>query len=172
MRYFAAGIVILGLLSLAACQSGPVSVSDKVLADFGLRERPEGYVTGSDKVFEQLEIVGAAEMKRMNAAQRHGAIKFEESGRRSQYYKEVKVYESFRAMDADGTTGGGTRDRGYTGIIEYSYRIMQGERKPTRTEAEALSATIPTGEEGKEAYRYNFSSGGVWDGAAGEKTRR
>jgi hypothetical protein len=155
------------------CQTdGGGSVTEKVLADFGLGERPEGYVSGSDRVYEQMQSVGTAEMKRMNTAGRHGEVKFEEEGRRGQYYKEVKVYESFVPIDAGGTTGGGTRDRGYSGTIEYRYRILQGPRKATQAEAAAESATTPSDEEGREAYRYNFSSGGVWDGAQGERTHQ
>ena len=172
MKYVALVGAVLCSMVLVACQTSSGSVADKVLADFGLRDHPEGHVSGSDRVFEQLESVGAAEMKRLNAAGRHGEIKFEEEGRRGQYYKEVKVYESFAPFDVSGTTGGGTRDRGYSGTIEYRYRIYQSERKPTRAEAAAESASIATDEAGRETYRYNFSTSGVWDGGQGERTRR
>ena len=43
--------------------------------------------------------------------------------------------------------------------------------KPTRTEAQAESATVPNGEEGRETYRYKFNSGGTWDGGKGEIAR-
>lgn len=159
-------------LFLAGCQTDPgISVTDKVLADFGLREHPEGYVTGSDRVFQELDKVGATEMKRLNGLERHGEVKFDDQGRRGQYYKEVKVYESYLPMDVSGTPGGGTRDRGYSGIIQYKYRILRGEAKPTKAEAAAQSATIPYGDEGRENYRYSFSTSGVWDGATGESTR-
>lgn len=168
VRWF---LVVGCVISLTACQTDGVSVTEKVLADFGLRERPEGYVSGSDRVFEQMDQVGAAELKRLNTQGRHGEIKYEEEGRRGSYYKEVKVYESFVPVDVSGSTGGGTRDRGFTGVIEYRYKIFRSERKPTRTEAAAESATIETGQEGKEAYRYYFSTSGLWDGAPGERTR-
>lgn len=159
-------------LLLVSCQTDSgVSVTDKVLSDFGLRERPEGYVTGSDRVFEELDKVGASEMKRLNGLERHGDVKFDEEGRRGQYYKEVKVYETYIPLDVSGTTGGGTRDRGFTGVIQYRYRVFQGEPKPTKAEAAAQSATIPVGDEQHESYRYNFSTNGVWDGSVGEPAR-
>ncbi|NLV45316.1 MAG: hypothetical protein GXY07_12560 [Candidatus Hydrogenedentes bacterium] len=164
--------VTIACLFMAGCQTDSgVSVTDKVLADFGLREHPEGYVTGSDRVFQELDKVGATEMKRLNGLERHGEVKFDDQGRRGQYYKEVKVYESYLPMDVSGTPGGGTRDRGYSGIIQYKYRILRGEARPTKAEAAAQSATIPYGDEGRENYRYSFSTSGVWDGATGESTR-
>ncbi len=165
-------LVVIACLALLSCQHGPSEVADKVLSDFGLREAPEGYVSGSDKVFEQLDVVGAAELKRLNMEQRHGEIKFEGEGRRGQYYKEAKVYESYHPFDVKAATGGGSRDRGYTGVIEYRYRVFQSARKNTSAEAAAESASTPTDEEGREAYRYSFSMGGVWDGARGERARR
>ena len=68
-------VFLVGVL-LAACQSTPDEVVDKVLQDFGLRERPEGYVSGADRVLERLSNVGAAEMKRMNLDGQHGDVKF------------------------------------------------------------------------------------------------
>jgi len=119
-----------------------------------------------------METVGATEMKRMNAAERHGEVKFEGEGVRGQYHKEVKVYESYYPLDVQAITGGGTRERGFTGLIEYRYRIFRGAPKSSSAAAAAESASIPTDTEGKEIYRYNFSTGGVWDGASGERTRR
>ncbi len=159
-------------VALAACQSGSGSVTEKVLADFGLRDHPEGYVSGSDRVFEELDNVGATELKRLNAAERHGEVLFEGEGVRGRFHKEVKVYESFHPVDVRAVTGGGPRDRGFTGLVEYRYRVYRGEPKSTRTEAAAESASIATDVEGREVYRYNFSPGGVWDGARGELTRR
>jgi len=157
---------------LTACQTDSGDVVDKVLADFGLRDRPEGYESGSDRVYQRMETVGAAEMKRMNTAGRHGEIKFVEDGRRGQYHKEVKVYESFVPVDVSGSTGGGARERGFSGTIEYRYRILCGEAKPTQAEAAALDANISSEETGRETYRYSFSSNGIWDGAPGEPARR
>jgi len=165
-------VIVVLFLGLAACQTGPGGVTEKVLADFGLREHPEGHVSGSDRIFEQMDTVGATELKRLNAAARHGVIEFEGEGVRGQYFKRVKVYESYHPMDARAITGGGARDRGYNGLIEYRYRVFEGARKSTRAEASAETADIPTNVEGRETYRYTFSMGGVWDGARGEPTRR
>ncbi len=159
-------------LMLAACQTGSGSVTEKVLADFGLRDHPEGYVSGSDRVFEELDNVGTVELRRLNAAERHGEIVFEGEGVHGRFHKEVKVYESYHPLDVRAITGGGTRDRGFNGLIEYRYRVFRGAPKSTRTEAAAESPSIPTDIEGRETYRYKFSSGGVWDGSRGEHTRR
>lgn len=158
-------------LFLSGCQTGGGSVADKVLADFGLKEHPEGHVSRTDMAFEQLDLVGTTEMKRMNHAGRHGEIKFEGDGRRGNYYKQVKVYYAYQALDAKVATDAGSRNRGFTGTVQYRYRIYESERRPTQAEAATLTADRETSEEGREIYRYNFSSGGVWDGAAGEKTK-
>lgn len=165
-------LIVICCLGFAACQSTPGSVTEKVLADFGLRDHPEGYVSGSDRVFEQLDTVGATELNRLNAAARHGTIEFEGEGVRGQYFKRVKVYESYHPLDVRAITGGGARDRGYTGLIEYRYRVYEGARRSTRTEAAAESANLITDVEGRETYRYTFSMGGVWDGTRGEQSRR
>ena len=172
MKYLTIGGLMMACLFMVSCQTDSgVSVTDKVLSDFGLRERPEGYVTGSDRVFEELDKVGASEMKRLNGLERHGEVKFDEEGRRGQFYKEAKVYESFIPVDVSGTPGGGTRDRGYSGVIQYRYQVFRSEPKPTKAEAAAQSATIPFGDQQQESYRYNFSTSGVWDGGAGEPAR-
>lgn len=157
---------------LSACQSSPGSVAQKVMADFGIGEHPEGYVSGSDKVYEQLESVAKTEIKRMNAAGRHGEIKYEGEGLRGRYYKEVKVYESYYPLDVKAVSGGTSRDRGYVGLIEYRYRIMKGAEHTTRAAASAESASVPTDVEGRETYRYTFTMNGIWDGAPGERARR
>ncbi|HOC70327.1 MAG TPA: hypothetical protein PLL36_08935 [Candidatus Hydrogenedentes bacterium] len=172
MKYAIYTVVVMLSVLMTSCQTDSGNVVDKVLADFGLRDRPEGYESGSDRVFQQMETVGAAEMKRMNTAGRHGEVKFVEDGRRGQYHKEVKVYESFVPVDASGTTGAGARDRGFSGIIEYRYRILRGEAKPTQAEAAAQNADISSDEIGRETYRYGFSPTGIWDGAPGEPVRR
>jgi len=158
-------------LALTACQTDSGSVTEKVLADFGLGERPEGYVSGADRVYEQMDSVGATEMKRLNAAERYGEILFEGEGVRGKYYKQVKVYESYYPLDVQAVSGGGTRDRGFSGLIEYRYRIFKSALKGTQTEAAAEPASIDTEVEGKEVYRYDFSTGGVWNGASGERTK-
>jgi len=161
------------LLSIvgAGCQRTPGEVANKVLTDFGIREPDENYVSGSDKVYERLRTVGESEMQRMNFEGREGEIQFEENGLRGMYYKEVREYTDFHPLDARADTAGTQRESGYTGYIEYSYRTLQSPRKPTRTEAAAESANIPTGETGREVYRYRFNSGGGWDGSKGERAK-
>jgi hypothetical protein len=160
-------------LILCGCQSGGGGVVDKVMYDFGLGEKPEGYESISDRVMDRLQKVGETELKRLNREGRHGEVLFQDlGGLKGKYYKESKIYESFYPLEANAASRGGVEDRGYVGFIEYSYRVYQGERKGSRTEAGAEAATIGTDERGREVYRYRFSSGGAWDGAKGEKTRR
>jgi hypothetical protein len=158
--------------ALAGCAS-PGDVTNKVLADFGLRDRPEGYVSGGDRVFDRLATVATTEMKRMNMEERHGDVKFQEdTGFGGKFYTEVKRYEEFQALDAQPMSRAAEGERGFVGYVEYRYRIYQSERRDTRTEAAALSATIPTEQSGSEIYRYRFNSGGIWDGQKGEQTKR
>ena len=164
--------IVLAAIFIAGCQGqGGQTVVETVMSDFGLKEKPEGYVSGSDKVVERLNEIGAVEMKRMNQAERLGELKVEEKDLQVNYFKVVKEYFSYYPLDASATSRASDRDRGYVGYLEYRYRVLQGPRKPTRTEAQAESATIPTGEEGSETYRYRFNSGGTWDGGKGERTR-
>lgn len=164
-----AGIALLGN---SGCQTPEEGVANKVLADFGLRERPEGYVTGSDRVFERLHEVGQTEMGRMNTENRNGTIEFIQDGLRGQFYKQVKVYEDYTPIDARSVTNRGPNEsRKYLGYIEYQYRIYQSPYFSNRTEAEAASANSATEEVGTETYRYEFGAGGSWDGAKGELTR-
>jgi hypothetical protein len=160
------------VLSFAGCQGqGGQTVVETVMSDFGLKEKPEGYVSGSDKVVERLNEIGEVEMKRMNQAERLGEVQVEEDGLQVNYYKLVKEYVSYYPVEASATSRASDRDRGFVGYIEYRYRMLQGPRKATRTEAQAESATIPSGDEGSETYRYRFNSGGTWDGAKGERAR-
>lgn len=163
--------ILIGLC-IAGCagQNGQTPI-DTVMTDFGLKDKPEGYVSGSDKVYGRLNEIGETEIKRMNQAGRLGEVKVEEEGLRVSYYKEVKEYESYYPLDAAATSRAAERERGYVGYLEYRYRILQGPRKPTRTEAQAESAIVPSGEEGRETYRYRFNSSGAWDGGKGELTR-
>lgn len=166
-------LVILCAVVVCGCQRGPSEVANKVLADFGLREQPEGTVTGSDKIMDRLADVGVTEMKRMNLKGREGEVKFQEDdGLDGKYYKEVKVYESAHAADANSVSNPAQSDRGYVGYIDYSYRIYQSERRSTKVEAAALDADIPTDIRGRETYRYNFSSGGSWQGGEGELVKK
>lgn len=164
--------ICMALLSAPGCQRSPDQVVDKVLTDFGVREPDEDYVSASDKVLKRLDAVGETELKRLNQAERHGEVKFQQDGIRGQYYKEVKVYESCFPLDAQALNTGSRGERGYQGYIEYSYRIFQSARKATRAEAMAASADVPTQEEGREVYRYRFNSSGMWTGGEGERVRR
>ena len=160
-------------LTLAGCARSPGEVTDKVLQDFGLRARPEGYVSGADRVFERLSNVGKGEMKRMNIEGRHGKVMFEaDGGLRGQYYKEVKIYENYYPLDARSAPRTSAGERGYIGFIEYSYRMYQSARKSNRTEAAAERASIPVDERGRESYRYKFNAGGYWNGGDGERSKK
>ncbi len=161
-------VCLIGLLSLAGCQSEGGGVTQKVLADFGIGEHPEGYVSGSDKVYQQLDTVGQTEMKRMNSEGREGKILFEQDGLKGRYFKETKVYESARPVDVKSSTG--STDRGFVGFIEYECRMYHGEAKPTRAEAAAQTADISTDKTVRETMRYNFSVSGTWDGGKGERS--
>ncbi len=162
------------MLAMAGCARPEGGVANKVLQDFGLKSRPEGYVSGADRVYERLDQVGAVELKRMNQKGRHGEIAYEEADLRGLYYKKVKIYERFFPLDAHhvSRTSSDNDARAYSGYVEYAYRIFESPRKPTRTEAQAETASIPTEETGRESYRYTFSTGGNWNGEAGERARR
>lgn len=155
------------------CVSGCGGTADKVLQDFGIQERPEGYVSGSDRVMERLNDVGKSELKRLNLKDRRGEVRYDDTDPLyGKYYKVVKVYERFYPLDANasGRTSG-KRERGFVGYIEYSYSYYEGPRKSSRAEAAAQLADIPTGEGGRETYRYRFNSGGMWNGGKGELVR-
>ncbi|MBI4556399.1 MAG: hypothetical protein HY706_02335 [Candidatus Hydrogenedentes bacterium] len=166
-------VLAFGVLVACGCQRTPNEVMNKVLVDFGVREKPEGYVEPSDKVFARLRQVGQTEIKRMNQESRQGEIKFQEAeGLQGKYYKEVKVYENFHPLEANAVTRSGQAERGYVGYIEYSYRVYQGARKATRAEAAAEDAGISTDLAGRETYRYKFNAGGIWEGGKGESVTR
>lgn len=145
---------------------------DKVLTDFGIKEKPEGYVSESDKAFQRLDEVGKTELKRLNIEERHGEIKYEEQGLRGFYYKEVKVYDNYYPLDVQPVAHASDGGMGYTGYIEYSYRVMQSPKKTSRAEASAEVASIPTDNQGRDTFRYNFGPGGIWDGGKGERAKR
>jgi len=129
-------VLILSSVVLSACQRTPGEVVDKVLTDFGVREKPEGYETASDHVFNRLSAVGSAELKRMNQEGRHGEVKFQDEGGLSgKYYKEIKVYEAFHPLEATSVSRTTQNERGFVGYIEYDYRIYQSPRTTNRTEA-------------------------------------
>ena len=82
------GLMGLCLLAAGCATDSQTGVIDKVLGDFGLKERPEGYVSGSDRVFASLGDVARAELKRFNRENRHGEIKFDGTGGLvGRYYK-------------------------------------------------------------------------------------
>jgi hypothetical protein len=146
---------------------------DKVLIDWGIRAKPEGYVTASDKVFKRLPAVGQAELKRLNIENRRGEVKFQdEGGLQGKYYKEVKIYERFHPLEATVLPKGPEGSRGFVGYIEYSCRIYQGTRKATRAEVVAEDASIATDVTSREVYRYKFGPTGTWDSGKGELVTR
>ena len=162
-------------LFLSACGSSGsnTGVVDKVLTDFGIRQPGDDYEQPSDRIFSRLDAVGKSEMSRMNGAARYGEIKFQDDGGLGgMYYKEVKLYETYRPLDAQRMSRTSARERGYFGFIDFSYRVFQSERRSNRTEASALSANIPTDTTGHETYRFTFGPGGTWTGQKGELTRR
>ncbi|MBI5092300.1 MAG: hypothetical protein HZB26_07625 [Candidatus Hydrogenedentes bacterium] len=161
---------IAACLFLCSCSS---DVTDKVMVDFGLKEKPEGYQSQSDAILTQLRAVGQGEMKRMNGAGRRGEIRFQDAGgMQGTYYKEVKVYESFQGVDAQSYSTATAGERGYYGYVDYTYRLYQSERTPNKAEAESKTADIRTDKTGHETYRYKFGSGGTWDGHEGELAHR
>ena len=166
-------LVLSACLAVCSCSSAPDGVMNKVLVDFGLRAQPEGHTSGTDRVFERLDAVGQAEMKRMNLAEQHGSIKFQRQNElRGKFYREVKVYESFYPTDARPVSRTAGRDGGHHGYIEFAYRLHQSARKNTRAEAAAETASIPTDETGREMFRYTFGSSGNWDGSKGARAKR
>ncbi len=171
MKYI--NFVLLGMvIILCSCQTGPEGgVVNKVLTDFGLREKPEGYVSETDKVFQRLGEIGATELQRLNHENRHGEVKFEQKGARGEYYKEVKVYTQYYPIDAKPVSHSGESGQSYTATIEYAYTVYRSAPKPTRAEAQETDADIPTGIEGRETYRYSLGPGGVWNGEKGQKVR-
>ena len=161
------------VLLAGAFAAGCAGTADKVLQDFGIRDRPEGYVSGSDRVMARLNEVGKSEVNRLNLQDRRGEIRYDgEDALHGKYYKVMKVYERFYPLDANasGRTAANS-ERGFVGYIEYSYQFYQGPRKGTRAEAGAEVADIPTGEWGRETYRYRFNSAGLWNGRKGELMR-
>ena len=163
------------VLSVSGCGGGSGGgVMDKVLQDFGIRDRPEGYESGSDKVFSQLNHIGRADLDRLNTLNRAGEVKFEEGADGfGKFYRELKIYEDFHPLDArSAPRSGGDRSSGYIGLIEYSYRIHQSLRKNTRVEAQVEPASIATNITGRESIRYRFDRAGNLVGESGEVVDR
>lgn len=164
-------IAIIPLTSLNSCQTPQGGVVNKVLSDFGLREKPEGYISETDKVFQRLSEIGTAEIKRLNQENRQGEIKFEQRGPRGEYYKEVKIYEQFFPLDVNPISHSGETGQSYIATIQYSYKVYRSAPKPTRAEAENATADIPTDIYGRETYRYTLGPGGIWNGEKGQKVK-
>lgn len=170
MKKFAV-LVVLCAAGAAGCGGG---AAQKVKYDFGIGERPEGYVSTTDKIMENLPEVGAVEIQRLNAEARQGQIEFREEGEyRGKFFKTAKIYE--RAVPVDATAAPRTaseRDtRVFYGYIDYVYRVYQGPLRDSRAEAEADRPTISTSETGRESYRYRFGLSGEWNGSRGEPVR-
>ena len=170
LKLLVAPAFVCGAAAIAGCSG----TGSKVLQDFGLQDRPEGYVSGAERVLTKLPDVAKPELARLNAAARNGEVLYEKfDSLTGAYYKKVKVYEDFRPLDANYAGRTSTReDVSYVGYIEYVFQYYESPRRPSRIEASAELADIPTGERGGETYRYDFSSGGVWDGAKGEHVRQ
>ncbi len=170
---WAAAVMLCLAVALPGCQRTPAEVGNKVLSDFGLRERAEEGTTAADRVFDRLDHVGQAELNRLSAQHRHGEIEYEEEGPlRGHYYKQRREYVDYRPVDVTSSGGTGARERGYAGFIDYTYELYRSEPHRTRVEAQAATANIPTGVTERETLRYHFNSSGSWDGRAGEPTRR
>ena len=166
-------LISLVCLGLASCQTPEGGVMNKVLTDFGIRQAPEGQVSESDKIFQNLGAVGPTEMKRMNTEMQKGQVKFQqESELKGKYYKEVKVYQSFYPVEVKSVSRAGENESGFDAYIEYAYCMYQSMRRATAVEAEAEAADIATSTTGRDRYRYHFRAGGEWDGAKGEKVKR
>ncbi len=172
MRIVVCALSVIGSIVFVGCASdSETGVVDKVMQDFGLRERPEGYVSGEDNAYAQLPGIGRTEIQRLNNENRHGEVKFEEGDDGfGKFYKEVKVYEDFHPLDARASGRGPTNEQGgYVGIIEYSYRIHQSLRKNTRAEASAEPASVVTDFTDRETLRYRLDRSGAWGGSPGER---
>ena len=173
MMKWAAAVMLCLAVVVLGCQRTPAEVGNKVLSDFGLRERTEERTTTADRVFDRLDQVGQAELDRLNAQHRHGETEYEEEGPlRGHYYKQRREYVDYRPVDVTSSGGTGAREQGYTGLIDYTYELYRSEPQQTRVEAQAASANIPTGVTERETLRYHFNSSGSWDGRGGEPTRR
>lgn len=158
---------------LSVCVAGCAGVGSKVLQDFGIQDRPEGYESGADRVMAKMGDVGKAELNRLNLEQRRGDLRYDDTDElHGKYYKVIRKYDRYYPLDANATgRTSATGKRGFVGYIEYSYSSYEGPRKNTRVEAAAQIADIPTGDNGRETYRYRFSTGGVWNGAKGQLVR-
>lgn len=159
------------LVLIAGCGG---NVGQKVKYDFGIGEAPEGHVSVTDRIMERLPEVGATEMQRFNAESRQGEIVFvQEDEFRGKFHKEVRVYERAIPIEAKAAprTASQRDTRNFYGYVDYIYNIYRGPGRDSRAEAQADSATIPTGESGRVTYRYKFGSSGSWNGGRGHLVR-
>lgn len=166
-------LLLLAVTMLPGCSSPPGGVGNKVLTDFGIREKAEGTSTGTDIVYQKLPDVGKSEIDRLNAIERRGTIKFKQDGLRGVYVKRVKRYENAYPIDATpiSTNSQTSTLAGYNGYIEYAYRYFESAPKESSTEAQTVDADIPTDEQGRETFRYSFGPSGTWDGGKGQRTK-
>ncbi|MFP4190845.1 MAG: hypothetical protein ACLFU6_02120 [Candidatus Hydrogenedentota bacterium] len=170
MKWAAAVMLALALVVLG-CQRTPAEVGNKVLSDFGMRERAEERSSAADRVFDRLDHVGQIELDRLNTQHRHGEIAYEEEGPlRGHYYKQRREYVDYRPVNVTPRGGSGAREKGDAGYIDYTYELYRSEPQNSRVEAQAATANMPTGATEKETLRYFFDSNGSWDGDPGEPT--
>lgn len=155
---------------LCVAVAGCGSTGDKVLQDFGIKDRPEDYVSGADRVMATMQDVGKVEIDRMNTAQRRGEVLFDNTDSlKGRYFRRVREYESFHPLDANAATRTQQNQPvSFVGYIEYDYQVYESTRADTRAEASTLPADIPTGRRGRETYRYKFDAVGNWNGGRGE----
>ncbi len=158
-------------VGLCVIAAGCGSTGEKVLQDFGIKDRPEDYQSGADKVMANLSDVAKVELDRMNMAARRGQILYDKGkGLDGAYYKRTKVYDNSRPLDANAATRTNQNNPvTYVGYIEFSFEYYESARKQTRVEAESEIADIPSRDRGSETYRYRFDSGANWTGGKGER---
>ena len=163
---------VLIAFSVVSCSS---NVASTVKQDFGLQERPEDYVSGSERAMKTLRTVGVTEIKRLNTENQHGEVKYQsiDGDLNGKFYKEVKIYTRSYPISAEPVSrSGNIKNSGYNCTIDYAYEIYEGPRFSNRTNAEASDASVPSGVKGRDTYRYSISSSGTWDGSNGKATSR
>ena len=95
---------IIGIV-VCVCVAGCGGVGNKVLQDFGIQERPEGYESGAERVLSRMGDVGKAEMNRLNIEKRRGEVRYDGADPlHGKYYKLMKVYERYYPLDANAST--------------------------------------------------------------------
>lgn len=156
------------LLGFSACSG----VGDKVMQDFGLQERPADYEAGTDRASDELERVGKTEMARLNNDAREGEVVLRsENEAVGTYFRERKIYESYKVLDSFATTGrrGTGSDRGFSGYIEYTYEVYESLPAENRLLAERAPTTVSTGRRNTTVLRYEMNAAGRWNGSPGRE---